>query len=219
MRALVVGDTGGIGAALAARLRAQNVSVVGLSRQRDGFDVTDPAQAEAVLDALDGPFDLIFVATGALVNTLVAPEKALRELSAEEMAAQFAVNTIGPALVLKQASRLLARRERGVFAALSARVGSIGDNRAGGWYSYRASKAALNQVIRTGAIELARSHKKAVCVALHPGTVATDFTANYPAHKKVGAEDAAANLLGVCNGLTPNQSGGFFDYAGLEVPW
>ncbi len=219
MRALVVGDTGGIGAAVAELLRARGVQVVGLSRQRDGFDVADPAQAEAVLEAFDGPFDLIFVATGALVNTRSAPEKSLREVSAVEMAMQFAVNTIGPALVLKQAPRLLARRERGVFAALSARVGSIGDNRAGGWYSYRASKAALNQVIRTGAVELARSHKQAVCVALHPGTVATDFTANYPAHKKVGAEEAAANLLGVLEGLTPARSGGFYDYAGLEVPW
>lgn len=219
MRALVVGDTGGIGAAVASRLRASSATVEGLSRHRDGFDVTNPAQAEAVLDTLEGPFDLIFVATGALVNTRSAPEKSLREVSAEEMAAQFTVNTIGPALVLKHASRLLARRERGVFATLSARVGSIGDNRAGGWYSYRASKAALNQVIRTGAIELARSHKQAVCVALHPGTVATDFTANYPAHKKVGADVAAANLLGVLDGLTPVQSGRFYDYAGLEVPW
>lgn len=219
MRALVVGDTGGMGAAVTALLRARCATVEGLSRQRNGFDVTNPAQAEAVLEVLEGPFDLMFVATGALVNTRDAPEKSLRELSAEEMAAQFAVNTIGPALVLKQASRLLARRERGVFAALSARVGSIGDNRAGGWYSYRASKAALNQVIRTGAIELARSHKQAVCVAMHPGTVATDFTARYPAHKKVAAEEAAADLLRVVDGLTPAQSGGFFDYAGLEVPW
>lgn len=219
MRALVVGDTGGIGAAVTAQLRARGATVEGLSRQRNGFDVTNPVRAEAVLEALEGPFDLMFVASGALVNTRDAPEKSLRELTAEEMAAQFAVNTIGPALVMKQASRLLERRERGVFAALSARVGSIGDNRAGGWYSYRASKAALNQVIRTGAIELARSHKQAVCVAMHPGTVATDFTARYPAHKKVAAEEAAANLLRVVDGLTPAQSGGFFDYAGLEVPW
>ena len=132
MRALVVGDTGGIGSAVSARLRARGAQVVGLSRQRDGLDVADPAQAEAVLDALDGPFGLIFVATGALVCTRSAPEKSLREVSAEEMAAQFAVNTIGPALVLKQAPRLLARRERGAFAALAARVGSAGENSAVG---------------------------------------------------------------------------------------
>ncbi|MDA5555381.1 SDR family NAD(P)-dependent oxidoreductase [Shimia sp. MMG029] len=219
MRALVIGDSGGIGAAVATALGVRGVAVIGLSRSRDGFDITDPVSVEATLAALEGPFDLIFVASGALVVTQEGPEKSLREVSGEEMAAQFAVNTIGPALVLRHAAKLLPRKERGVFAALSARVGSIGDNRAGGWYSYRASKAALNQVIHTGAIELARSHKQSICVALHPGTVETAFTANYPAHKKHSAEVAADRLLGVLEELTPAESGGFYDYAGVPVPW
>lgn len=219
MRALVIGDSGGIGAAVSAALRARGAEVVGLSRARDGFDVLRPEVAEAHLAALEGVFDLIFVATGALVSTRARPEKSLRELSAEELAGQFAVNAIGPSLVLRHAPRLLARGQRGVFAALSARVGSIGDNRAGGWYSYRASKAALNQIVRTGAIELARTHKQAVCVALHPGTVETAFTASYPGREKLAAAESAARLLDVLEGLGPQQTGGFFDYAGEPVVW
>ncbi|CUH51908.1 SDR family NAD(P)-dependent oxidoreductase [Shimia marina] len=219
MRALVIGDSGGIGAAVAQALRAKGGEVVGLSRSRDGFDLTQPEQADRALSALTGAFDLIFVASGALTVTRTGPEKSLRDLSAEELAAQFAVNTIGPALVLKHAARLLPRRERGVFAALSARVGSIGDNRAGGWYSYRASKAALNQIVHSGAIELARSHKQAVCVALHPGTVETAFTANYPSHEKHSAQTAAVKLLAVLDGLKAEDSGGFFDYSGAKVVW
>jgi NAD(P)-dependent dehydrogenase (short-subunit alcohol dehydrogenase family) len=107
-----------------------------------------------------------------------------------------------------------------VFAALSARVGSIGDNRIGGWYAYRAAKAALNQIVHTGAIELARSHRQAVCVALHPGTVATRFTEKYAGrHPTVAPEQAAANLLSVIDGLGPDQTGRFFDWAGTPVPW
>ncbi len=218
MRALVVGDSGGIGSAVKAGLLAQGAEVVGLSR-RTGFDVNTPEMAEQALASVDGEFDLIFVAIGALSVTRAGPEKSLRDVEAAELSAVFAVNAVGPALVLKAAPRLLGRRQRGVFAALSARVGSIGDNRAGGWYAYRASKAALNQIVRTGAIELARSHKQAVCVALHPGTVATEFTANYPAHHKVTADMAAQNLLQVVDALTPSQTGGFFDYAGQDVVW
>ncbi|MGR3714190.1 MAG: SDR family NAD(P)-dependent oxidoreductase [Shimia sp.] len=219
MRALIIGASGGIGAAVAAQLETRGGTVVGLSRMGDGFDVTDPEAAEAQLAAVDGVFDLVFVATGALAVTRAGPEKALRDLGAGEMAAQFAVNAIGPALVLRHAPRFLARRERGVFAALSARVGSIGDNRAGGWYSYRASKAALNQIVHTGAIELARSHPKSVCVALHPGTVETGFTAAFGGREKLTAAESAARMLAVLEGLGPSDSGGFFDFAGEQVVW
>ncbi|GAA6182021.1 SDR family oxidoreductase [Shimia sp. NS0008-38b] len=219
MRALVIGDSGGIGEAVADQARVRGDEVVGLSRRRDGLEFAAPETVERVLSGISGPFDMVFVATGALSSTDVRPEKALRELTAAEMAAQFAVNTIGPALVMKQLGRWLPRQSRSVFAVLSARVGSIGDNRAGGWYSYRSSKAALNQVLHTGAIEVARTHKHAICVALHPGTVETDFTASYPAHKKVGPREAAENLLSVLEALTPQESGGFFDYSGARVPW
>ena len=216
--ALVIGASGGIGRAVSARLKAQGVAVRGLSRRLDGFDLTDPETVERKLSALQPEFDLIFVATGALVSTAPHPEKSLRHLTAQEMAAQFAINCIGPALVLQHAARLMPRDRPAVFAALSARVGSIGDNRAGGWYSYRTSKAALNQVIRTGAIELGRSHRQSICVALHPGTVDTDFTAGYRA-EKIRPETAALQLMQVIEELKPQDSGGFFDWAGKPVPW
>lgn len=219
-RALVIGASGGIGAALCAALHMRGVDVTRLSRRADGLDITDEASVAHHLGALNGPFDMVMVATGALETGAHAPEKSLRQLSPEALHAQFALNAIGPALVLKHALPLLPRDRRTVFCALSARVGSIGDNRAGGWYSYRTAKAALNQLIHTGAIELARSHKHAVCVALHPGTVATPFTEKYLGrHPAVSPPDAAANILNVLEGLTPADSGGFYDWAGKVVPW
>lgn len=218
-RVLVIGASGGIGQALVVALEQTGASVVGVSRRDDGFDLQNPAAIEAGLARLEPWFDMILVASGVLTVNAKRPEKALREVTGAEMAAQFAINAIGPALILRHAGRLLRRDRRAVFAALSARVGSIGDNRAGGWYSYRASKAALNQIIHTGAIELARSHAQAIVVALHPGTVATGFTAAYPVHDKTSADAAAQNLLRVIAGLKPSDSGGFFDWTGSTVPW
>ncbi|WP_422002051.1 SDR family NAD(P)-dependent oxidoreductase [Roseovarius mucosus] len=218
--ALIIGASGGIGQAVSAALEARDVRVTGLSRSGDGLDVTDEASVAAALGALDGPFDLILVTTGALEIAGAAPEKALRQVSAQAMLDQFALNCVGPSLVLKHSLRLLPREGRAVFAALSARVGSIGDNNFGGWYSYRTSKAALNQMIHTGAIELGRSHRGAICVALHPGTVETEFTRKYLGrHPAVPAAQAAENLLGVIERLRPEESGGFFDWQGATVPW
>jgi len=167
-----------------------------------------------------GPFDLILVASGALEVNGAGPEKTIRSISAQAMMDQFALNAVGPALVLSHAARLLSRDRRAVIAVLSARVGSIGDNRAGGWVSYRAAKAAVNQIVHTAAIELARTHKQSICVALHPGTVKTAFTWKYLGrHPAVEPNEAAANLLTVIQGLTPENTGGFFDWAGKPVPW
>ncbi|GGC15359.1 SDR family oxidoreductase [Marivita lacus] len=218
--ALIIGSSGGIGSALTDTLTTRGVTVTGLSRSRDGLDVTDEASVEQALGALEGPFDLIFVATGALEIDGAEPEKSLRHITAEAMIDQFKLNTVGPSLVLKHAMRLLPRKGRSVFAALSARVGSIGDNNLGGWYSYRTSKAALNQMLHGAAIELGRTHKDLICVALHPGTVETSFTEKYVAnHPTVPAPEAAQNLLSVLDGLTPEQTGKFFDWQGKEVPW
>lgn len=219
-RILIIGASGGIGAALVSALRGEGAEVVTLSRSDDGFDITDEASVAAHLGALEGPFDGLIVATGALEIDGAAPEKSIRAVSAQAMADQFAVNAIGPALVLRHAARLLPRRGRSVCAVLTARVGSIGDNRIGGWTSYRAAKAAANQIVHTTAIELARTHKELICVALHPGTVQTPFTARYLArHPAVPAQEAAENLLSVMKGLEPAQTGGFFDWAGTEVVW
>ena len=194
--------------------------VTGLSRSRHGLDITDEASVAAHLGALEGPFDGIVVATGALEINGAAPEKTIRHVTAQAMLDQFALNAVGPALVLAHAARLLAKDRRSVAAVLTARVGSIGDNRLGGWTSYRAAKAAANQVVRTSAIELSRSHPDSICVSLHPGTVATDFTRKYLGrHAAVTPAEAAANLWAVMAGLTPAETGGFFDWAGKEVPW
>lgn len=218
-RTLVIGASGGIGAALDATLRARGEEVVALSRRDDGLDVTDAASVARVLGALDGPFDRVLVATGILSPEGARPEKSLTEIDAEVMTHVFAVNAIGPALVLRELPRLLPRSGPCSVGVLTARVGSIGDNAMGGWYSYRAAKAAANQITRTAAIELSRKRPEAVIVALHPGTVETAFTADYPAHRKVSASEAADNLLRVLDNLTPKETGQFFDWAGKAVPW
>jgi NAD(P)-dependent dehydrogenase (short-subunit alcohol dehydrogenase family) len=219
-RALVIGASGGIGSAVSDALAHRGVAVTRLSRRENGLDVTDEASIARVLSALDGPFDLVFVAVGQLAPPGKAPEKAVREVTASALAHLFAVNATGPMLVLKHALPLLATDRRAVFAVLSARVGSIGDNAVGGWHSYRASKAALNQLIHGAALELRRTHKQAIAVCLHPGTVETPFTADYAGrHKTVPATEAAANLIAVIEDLSVQQSGGFFDYSGATVPW
>ena len=220
MRALVIGASGGIGAALVSRLTTQGAEVVGLSRSHDGLDITDEASIAAVFAALEGQFDLILVATGALELAGEAPEKSLRGLTASTLQAQFALNALGPALVLKHAVRLMPKDRPARFAALSARVGSIGDNALGGWYSYRAAKAALNQLIHTGAVEVARSHPQAMVALIHPGHVSTPLSLKYGGNlAAVTPDQAAENILQVLGGLTPADSGGFFDWAGARVPW
>lgn len=218
--ALIIGASGGIGSALAQTLVSRGSTVKSLSRSVDGLDVTDEASVETALGELAGPYDLIFVATGALELNGVGPEKSLRELTPEALEAQFRLNCLGPALVLKHAVRVLPRDRECRFAALSARVGSIGDNGLGGWYSYRTAKAALNQMIHSAAIELKRTHRQSICVALHPGTVQTDLTAKYAGGYKTVTRDAAAdNLLSVLDSLTPAQTGLFFDWKGEQIPW
>lgn len=140
-----------------------------MSRSADGLDVTEEASVARVLGALTGVFDWVFIASGALA----VPEKSLRALTGPAMLEQFAVNAVGPALVIKYAGRLLPKHRAARVGVLSARVGSIADNALGGWYSYRVAKAALHQLVHTAAIELARSHPMAVLACLHPGTVAT----------------------------------------------
>lgn len=218
--ALVLGATGGIGQAVASALSARGMAVTGLSRA-DGLDWQDPARAEAVLTAQNGPFDMIFDATGALVIGETGPEKQLSAINADAMAAQFAVNAIGPALMLKHARHLLPRTGRAVVATISARVGSIGDNGLGGWISYRAAKAALNQIVRTASIELARTRPDVIVAALHPGTVRTDLSARFTARREdlFTPADSAARMLSVLDQLAPEHSGGFFAYDGRPIPW
>ena len=224
-RALVIGASGAIGAALVAQLRADpNCKLVhGLGRDsRPSIDFNSPASIGEAAQALlaEGPWHLVIVATGMLQGPTGGPEKRLGDIDARHMAASFSVNTIGPALALAHFSPQLARGERSLFAVLSAKVGSIGDNRLGGWYSYRASKAALNMVVKTAAIELARTHPQAVLAALHPGTVDSALSAPFRG-AQIGrpAGDAARQLLAVLDGLPPDESGGFRAYDGQRLPW
>jgi len=224
-RAIVIGASGGIGAALLARLKADPRCAIALplSRSRDGLDITEETtvrEAAARLEDQRGSFDLIFNATGALVVDGAGPEKSIRAIDADLMAKQFAVNAIGPALLLKYFTPLLQRDRRSVFASLSARVGSIGDNRLGGWISYRAAKAAQNQIIRTAAIEIARTNRQAIIVALHPGTVDTDLSQPFSKGRdRFTPDHSAVRLLETINGLDESQTGRFFAHDGSTIEW
>lgn len=220
MRALVLGASGGIGEALSLELRARGAEAFGLSRRHDGFDLTDEASVAQAAARLEGGFDLIVNATGALQIGTDRPEKTLNAITAQAMAAQFALNATGVALALRYLTPALRCSGRAVFASLSARVGSIGDNRLGGWISYRAAKAAQNQIIRTAAIEIARKRPEAIVVALHPGTVETSLSAPYTAnHPTISPQHAARALLAVIDRLTPTETGTFWDWKGQRVEW
>lgn len=224
--AVVVGGGGGVGAAVVAALREAggHDEVLALGRRSSpALDLLEEASIAAAAAAVRarGVPTLVFDATGFLHGAGMEPEKSWRELDAAHLAHAFAINAIGPALLMKHFLPLLPRDRRAVFATLSARVGSIGDNRLGGWYAYRASKAALNQLVRTAAVELRRSRPQAICVALHPGTVDTGLSAPFAKsglQVQVPAE-AAARLLAVIERLGPGDSGEFFDHRGEPVPW
>lgn len=222
--ALVIGARGGIGSALLRSLRSEPRwnAVTGLSRpELELSDESSIAAAAQSVAAQGIPLRLVINATGALGKHGCIAEKTWKQIDPVAMQKTFAINTIGPALLMKHFLPLLARDGRSVFATLSARVGSIGDNHLGGWYSYRAAKAALNQLVHTAAIELRRNRPEALCVAIHPGTVATPLTDGYV---KTGLEVqtpeiAAHRILDVLTGLDASQSGGFFDHKGLPIPW
>ncbi|MEO7786885.1 MAG: SDR family NAD(P)-dependent oxidoreductase [Sphingomicrobium sp.] len=221
MKAIVIGASGGIGAALADALEARGAAVERLSRRaHPSLDLTDEASIAAAAAALvpRAPFDLLIVATGLLHTAATGPEKSWRQLDAVALGASFAVNAIGPMLVARHFLPLMQRRQPARLAFLSARVGSISDNRLGGWYGYRASKAALNQLVRTLAIELGRSHPLAICVALHPGTVDTALSAPFqrgvPPGRLFTPAYSAACLVDVIDRLTPEDSGELIDWAG-----
>ena len=219
--ALVIGSSGGVGRALTARFSRLGWDVTGLSRSQHGFDITSEDSVRSHLSHLKGTqFDRIVVTTGALEINGIAPEKSIRQVTPENMLAHFQLNCIGPMLCLKHGGHLLPKQRESVFATLSARVGSIGDNHLGGWHSYRVSKAALNQCVRGAALQFARSHRLATVVALHPGTVQTPLTDKYVGrHSSVPPEQCADNLMRVMDNLAPEDTGLFFDWAGKAIPW
>lgn len=224
--AIVFGASGAIGGAFVDLLRAERrCHVIELSRSGAGsaLDVMDENSVEAAAKNLEdkGPVELFVNCIGLLHNqTGVAPEKSLKQIDPTSLEAYFQINAVGPALLLKHFTPLMPRDRRSVFVSLSARVGSLEDNRLGGWYGYRASKAAHNMIVRNAAIELARTHPLAVLAAIHPGTVASPLSAPYAkGHATCEPHDAAACMLSVINDLQPEQSGGFYAYDGSAVPW
>lgn len=228
--AVVIGASGGIGRALEEALIDEGVysSVHGFARSRSGskhLDLTDEATiaAAAAVVSEGPPPALVIVATGLLHEGGRGPEKALRELDPQWLAQNYAVNAIGPALVAKHFLPIMPKEGRAVFAALSARVGSISDNHLGGWHGYRAAKAALNMLVRTLAIEEQRRNKRAIVVSLHPGTVDTELSRPFQGNVQPGrlftGERAALQLLDVIEDLKPDDSGKLFDFEGNEIPF
>lgn len=225
--AVIAGAGGAIGRALADMAEASGRfrDVVRLSRgTTPSLNLLDEASIEAAASAIaakNPPMRLFIDATGFLHNEDFLPEKSLRQITSAHMVYAFAVNAIGPALLMKHFLPLLPAQEKSVFATLSAKIGSIGDNRLGGWYSYRASKAALNQLLHTAAIETARRRRDAICLALHPGTVESPLSAPFG---KLGdgirsPQEAARNLIAVIEDADSADSGLFLDYKGEVLPW
>ncbi|WP_417829405.1 SDR family oxidoreductase [Thalassospira sp.] len=229
--AIVIGATGGIGTAFTAHLKASRhfAEILQYARKTTPeLDFTKPATVAACADhakqqAQQSGRDirLIIDATGYLHDETFQPEKSLRQIDPDYMAKQFQINAIGPALLMKYFCPLLPRLGKSVFATLSAKVGSIGDNRMGGWYGYRAAKAALNQLVKCTAIEIGRTKREVVCVALHPGTVDTGLSGPFA---KAGLRvqspaEATANMLSVLDQLSAEHSGGFYSYDATSLPW
>lgn len=222
-KALVIGASGTVGQAFCQLLRADDncASVCELSRNSTpALDLEDPHSIATAAEALadEGPFQLILHTAGLLHRPGIAPEKSLNAIEADALQAVFQVNALGPALVLRHFLPLLDKQ--GAMAMLSAKVGSIGDNRLGGWYAYRASKAALNMLIKTAAIELARSKPKARLLSLHPGTVISPLSQPFRGATAARPADlAAAQMLQVIDSLGPEHSGSFHAYDGQPLPW
>lgn len=233
----VIGASGGIGKALCHTMaKSDEVHAVhALSRKHVSFSDhsirsthIDLQKENSIAEAAEqlrktGALDLVIVATGMLHQGDLQPERSIREIDGANMLDVLRVNTVGPALVAKHFLPLMRREDKSVFAALSARVGSICDNRLGGWVSYRASKAALNMTIKTLAIEHARRCPKAAVVALHPGTVATALSEPFRSRVRPTGlfkpDTSASHLLRVIDNLTHADTGAFLAWDGSRIPY
>ena len=228
--AIIIGASGGIGGALEEALRDEGAydEVRGFARSRPGaghLDLENEATIAAAADRVANgpPVGLLLIATGLLHEGAHGPEKAMRELDPVWLARSYAINAIGPALVLKHFLPLLATTGTPVAAALTARVGSLADNRLGGWHGYRAAKAALNMILRGAAVEARRRYDRSIVVGLHPGTVDTPLSRPFQGKVAPGSlfkpDRAAMQLLDVIDGLKPVDSGKIFAWDGAEIPF
>ena len=226
--ALVIGGTGSIGSAIINELKNQNFTkIISLGRSSNPpLDLLDESSIKKAADFIKnqpGSLCLLFDATGILHNEdqNQMPEKTYKNIDLTFMKKNFEINVMGPALIMKYFLPLLDTDQKSIFATLSAKVGSISDNRYGGWYSYRASKAALNQMIKTASIELKMKNKNAVCVAIHPGTVTSKLSKPFQKDnlKIQSNEESAKNIVQVMTNLKINDSGLFFDWSGDIINW
>ena len=220
-RALVFGASGGIGQAFSRFLESKlgSENVVKISRSFDGFEISDEEKIFKLSESIEGSFNLIINATGVLQTTEEGPEKTINAVKQKLMIDMMTINAIGPALLLKNFSKKLDRTKFSVFVNLSARVGSITDNRLGGWISYRSSKAALNQIIKTSSIEINRRNKNAICVGLHPGTVKTRFTEKFQnTTETISPDESVKMMMKVVENLSVDDNGYCFAYDGKVIP-
>lgn len=220
-RALVFGASGGIGQAFSRFLEDKlgSENVVNVSRSFDGFEISDEGKILKFSESIEGSFNLIINATGVLQTTEEGPEKTINVVKQKSMIDMMTINAIGPALLLKNFSKKLDKTKFSVFVNLSARVGSITDNRLGGWISYRSSKAALNQIIKTSSIEINRRNKNAICVGLHPGTVKTRFTEKFQnSTETISPDESVEMMMKVVENLSVDDNGYCFAYDGKVIP-
>ncbi len=220
-RALVFGASGGIGQAFSRFLEDKlgSENVVKISRSFDGFEISDEEKIFKLSESIEGSFNLIINATGVLQTTEEGPEKTINVVKQKLMIDMMTINAIGPALLLKNFSKKLDKTKFSVFVNLSARVGSITDNRLGGWISYRSSKAALNQIIKTSSIEINRRNKNAICVGLHPGTVKTRFTEKFQnTTETISPDESVKMMMNVVENLSVDDNGYCFAYDGKVIP-
>ena len=220
-RALVFGASGGIGQAFSRFLEDKlgSENVLNVSRSFDGFEISDEEKILKFSESIEGSFNLIINATGVLQTTEEGPEKTINVVKQKSMIDMMTINAIGPALLLKNFSKKLDKTKFSVFVNLSARVGSITDNRLGGWISYRSSKAALNQIIKTSSIEINRRNKNAICVGLHPGTVKTRFTEKFQnTTETISPDKSVEMMMKVVENLSVDDNGYCFAYDGKVIP-
>ena len=220
-RALIFGASGGIGQAFSRFLEDKlgSENVVNVSRSFDGFEISDEEKILKFSESIEGSFNLIINATGVLQTTEEGPEKTINVVKQKSMIDMMTINAIGPALLLKNFSKKLDKTKFSVFVNLSARVGSITDNRLGGWISYRSSKAALNQIIKTSSIEINRRNKNAICVGLHPGTVKTSFTEKFQnTTETISPDESVKMMMNVVENLSVDDNGYCFAYDGKVIP-
>ena len=221
-RALVIGASGALGQAFVQTLRADPrcSNVQTLSRaQPVPWDLRDEQSLTTAARQVQGPLQLVVDATGALTLDGQGPEKRLQELDAQRLLLSLQVNAVGPALLLRHITPLLARGERVIWAKLSARVGSIEDNHKGGWYGYRAAKAALNQLLQTAAIEISRQRPLAVVAALQPGTVRSALSQPFVGDDALAPEVSVRGLLQALDAAPATGRALFLDHRGQSIPW